>query len=108
MKAVVLFPMASMNGLISLAPRAQFSPILQTETERSGRGPADCGDGDPAAGDTEQRDSPQRVGVGHADDEGLPRLTRKSSSTSVYDGPRDLDRENPIQTFSRSLAIHLV
>lgn len=35
-KAVVHFPIASMKGLISVAPKAQFRPMLEHTKEASG------------------------------------------------------------------------
>lgn len=83
MNAVVLLPMVSMNGLISVAPKAQFKPMLQ---HRHGLRDLEPGR-DASQAVPEHWNVPQWSGMGHADNKGLSCLTRQSSSTSINNGP---------------------
>lgn len=99
--APVLLPMASMNGRISDAPRAQFKPMLehrerhnitQQTSLRICEETRFTEDGGCEEEWMKRSDwfSPQRLSVRHTDDERLARLTRECAAALIYDSAWDL------------------
>lgn len=93
MKAVVLLPMASMNGLISFAPKAQFRPILRKERRKGLTGKPFVSHHWFVLHLEEQlfglmySNSPERISMRYAHYKGFSGLTRQSPSTAVHNGP---------------------